>query len=85
MVGVVGSSPIAPTKTLVLNELTGGHAPAVSVFLPRRPTWHGRRVAIGVTSLVAVMKTSGINAAITGHSVMLFTKDSGKYLPGACR
>ncbi len=52
-------------------------------------------------TLVARMKTSTINAAITGGSVMLFTQDAGKnwtcsgggsgtalagkYLPGACR
>ncbi len=52
-------------------------------------------------TLVAVMKTSTINSAITGGSVMLYTQDSGKnwtctgggsstalsakYLPGACR
>ena len=52
-------------------------------------------------TLVAIMKTSTINAAITSGSVMLFTQDAGKnwtcsgggsgtalsskYLPGACR
>jgi type IV pilus assembly protein PilA len=52
-------------------------------------------------TLVARMKTSTINSAITGGSVMLYTTDSGKnwtctgggsgtalatkYLPGACR
>jgi type IV pilus assembly protein PilA len=52
-------------------------------------------------TLVAAMKSTGINAAITSKSVMLFTQDAGKnwscsgggsgtaldgkYLPGACR
>jgi type IV pilus assembly protein PilA len=52
-------------------------------------------------TLVAIMKTSGVNSAITSQSVMLYTQDSGKnwtctgggsgtalapkYLPGACR
>jgi len=48
-------------------------------------------------TMAASMKTSGINSAITGKTVYLFTTDSGKtwnctkgdiadkYLPGACR
>jgi hypothetical protein len=52
-------------------------------------------------TLVAIMKTSGVNSAITSQSVMLYTQDSGKnwtctgggsgtalapkYLPGGCR
>ena len=61
----------------------------------------GTPTTTGTLTLTATMKTSGINGAITGSTLMLFTTDGGKvwncspgntgtalaakYLPNACR
>jgi type IV pilus assembly protein PilA len=85
-----------PAVSDVMGNTTGKYTGSISAS--------GTGTVSGTAStftLVAVMKTQGINAAITGQSVMLYTGDSGKnwtctgggsgtalagkYLPGACR
>jgi type IV pilus assembly protein PilA len=81
--------------TDVMGNTTGKYTGAIA------PT--GTPTVAGTSStytLQASMKTSGINAVITGKTMILFTSDSGKtwtcstggvaavdakYLPGACR